>query len=108
HFMDSFKNYIDTLTPLSQEGWDILKGCAGEAVFKKKQYLLREGEVCHAVYFISAGFCKAFYNQDGREVNTAFYFEQDFATNAISLTAASKSDYYIQACEELHTVKLDK
>lgn len=106
--MYTFKNYITTITPLSDGSWELLQGCAEEVVFKKKQYLLREGEMCHAVWFIAKGFCKVFYNQDGREVNTAFYFENDFATNAASLISSSKSGYYIQACEELHVVKLDK
>lgn len=65
---------------------------------------------CNSVYndFLSEGYCRAFHNKDGEEINTNFYFEKDFATNIKSLTKNLKSDYSIQACEPLTVVKFDK
>lgn len=41
-------------------------------------------------------------------MNTAFYFENDFATNTKSLINGTESEFEILACEPLHVVRFDK
>lgn len=106
--MENLKTHIQTLTDFSEESWTTLLDCTTEAEFKKGENLLNEGEVCQSVFYISSGFCKSCYNRDGKEINTAFYFENEFATNIKSLTTGSRSDYTMQACEKLEVVKFDK
>jgi len=106
--MDRLKNFIETITELSEENWSVLANCLTEMQFKKNEPLLKEGQICHTVYFISSGSCKSCYNLDGKEINTAFYFENDFATNLKSLTTASKSEYAIKTCEPAKVVRFDK
>lgn len=69
---------------------------------------MNTGEICKSLFFVSNGICKAFYNQDGKEINLAFYFEYDFATNTKSLTNGTKSEYEIVAYENLTVIKFDK
>lgn len=106
--MENFKEYIATITDFSEQSWTILTSCLTEIEFRRNEELLKEGQVCNSIYFISSGYCKSFYNVDGKVVNTAFYFENDFATNIKSLTTSSKSDYIIKACERIKAVRLDK
>lgn len=106
--MDNLKNYIRSITDLSEQSWTALRHCLGEMEFKKREPLLKEGQICQSIYYISSGLCKSFYNQDRKEVNTAFYFENDFATNIKSLTTSSRSDYTIIACEKTKAVRFDK
>jgi CRP-like cAMP-binding protein len=79
-----------------------------EQKFKKGDILLNTGEICNSLFFVSNGICKAFYNQDGKEINLAFYFEYDFATNTKSLINGIKSEYEIVAYENLAVIKFDK
>jgi hypothetical protein len=51
------------------------------------------------LFFISKGYCRAFNIQDGIEINTCFYFENDIATNMNSYVFGQKSSFAIQACE---------
>ncbi len=106
--MERLKTFINTITTLDEQSWAALLGCATAIDLPKKGYLLQEGEVCKAVYFVSAGLCRAIHNRDGREINTAFYFENDFATNLKSLSTGAVSDYAIQACERSKVIRLDK
>lgn len=106
--MENLKKYIATITELSEQSWADLLVCMTEVDFKKNEVLLKEGEVCKSIFFISSGLCKSFYLLDGKEINTAFYFENDFATNIKSLVSSSKSEYTIKACEKTKAVKLDK
>ena len=69
---------------------------------------MKEGQICNPIFFICSGFCKAYYNLDGKEINIAFYFENEFATNMKSLTTSSNSGYAIKACEKMVVVRFDK
>jgi CRP-like cAMP-binding protein len=106
--MEDLKKYILNLTDFSEQSWTILCKCLTETEFKRNEFLLKEGQICKSVFFISSGFCKSFYNLDGKDINTAFYFENDFATNIKSLTTSEKSEYSIIACERMKAIQLDK
>lgn len=106
--MNNLKSYIKSITEFPEQSWNILSGCLAERQFKKNDLLLKEGQVCSSIYFISSGACKACHNVDGKEINTAFYFENDFATNIKSLRTNSKSEYNIKAHEKTRVVAIDK
>ncbi|MDQ3292515.1 MAG: Crp/Fnr family transcriptional regulator [Bacteroidota bacterium] len=106
--MTELYTYIKSITGFSAGSWDILRADLTQLKISKGDYLVREGEVGTSIFFICQGYCRAFYNQDGIEINTSFYFENDFVTNIKSLTQNIPSEYFIQACEDLLTIKLPK
>jgi CRP-like cAMP-binding protein len=106
--MENLKNYIASITEISEQNWNVLCNCIEEKEFKKNELLLKEGQICNSIFFISSGICKSCYNLDGKEVNTAFYFENEFATNIRSLKLSLKSEYFIKACERTKVVVIDK
>lgn len=106
--MENLKRYIATITDFSEQSWTDFSNCLTEVKFDRNEQLLREGQICNSIFFISSGLCKSFYNLDGKEINTSFYFENDFATNIKSLTASTKSEYTIKACEKTKAVQLNK
>lgn len=106
--LHALQAYISSIVPIQEEDWAILTDCINDVTFRKNEFLLKEGQVCHSIFFVVEGSCKAFYNVDGREVNTAFYFEQEFATNIKSLRTGAASEYSIKACERTIAVKIDK
>lgn len=64
--------------------------------------------MCTNVYFISQGYCRAFYEQEGEEKTTDFFFEQEFVTNMKSLTTGATSDYVLQACEPIALLSFNR
>jgi CRP-like cAMP-binding protein len=106
--MENLKKYVATIADISEQSWATLSNCLTEMEFERNEQLLKEGQICNSVFFISLGLCKSFYNLDGKVINTAFYFENDFATNIKSLTTYGKSEYTIIACEKTKIVQLDK
>lgn len=106
--MHNLKNYITTITEFSESSWRILQDCFTESTLKRKEYLLAEGEVCRAIFYISSGLCRCYYNRDGQEVNTAFHFEGEFVTNNKSLKSSERSEYAIQAYEPCTVVTFEK
>jgi len=61
--------------------------------------ILREGNICRHIYFVSSGCLRAYALNNGIEINTDFIFEGGFATSLRSLRSASGSDISIQAYE---------
>lgn len=106
--MQNLLTYIHSLTGFSESSWEALLPVLTKKEFKKGEYLLREGETCDSLFFIDKGYCKSFYNKNGIEKNTGFYFEGEVATNINSFGSGQKSTYYIQACEPLTAIIFDK
>ncbi len=106
--MTELFTYIQGITSFSVSSWDILRKDLTELKILKGNYWVREGEVCSSIFFITQGYCRAFYNKDGIEINIAFYFENDFATNIKSLRQKSPSDYFIKASENLRVIIIPK
>ncbi len=106
--MNNLKNYIESITEFSENSWAILSNCLTEIDYKKNELLLKEGQVCKSIFFIKTGICKSYYNLEGKEINTAFYFENDFATNITSLRASSTSAYNIMAYEKTKVIAIHK
>ena len=106
--MNNLLTYIRSFTEFSQESWNILVPILTKVEFKKGDFILPADKVCNSLFFICKGYCRAFNIQDGLEINTFFYFENDIATNINSYLFETKSTFAIQACEPLLVIKLEK
>jgi CRP-like cAMP-binding protein len=106
--MKDLLTFIHSFSDFSEESWDLLRSAIIEVEFKKGDYLTEAGKVCNSLFFIRKGYCRAFNIQDGIEINTCFYFENDIATNMNSYVYGQKSSFAIQACEPTLAYKFDK
>ncbi|MDJ1503109.1 Crp/Fnr family transcriptional regulator [Xanthocytophaga agilis] len=106
--LHELKVYIHTISNLSEDSWLMLQDTLTVCHFSKGDYIIALGEICQSIFFITKGYARGFYDKEGNEINTAFYFEQEFATNLKSLTKNLKSEYAIQACEPLIAVQFDR
>ncbi|MGN7819850.1 Crp/Fnr family transcriptional regulator [Chitinophaga sp. 22536] len=106
--MKQLLTYIHSLTPFSEDNWQHLLPALSLQHYQKDEFLLRAGEVCNALFFVSSGYCRAFYDKDGVDINTDFFFEQDIATNINSYGRREKSAFSIQACGPLEVVRFDR
>jgi CRP-like cAMP-binding protein len=100
--------YLHTLGSVTAEGLRQLEPVLSKRSYHKHELLLKEGEVCRSLFFIEQGYCRSYYQVDGLEKNTGFFFENDIATNIQSFGSGEKSLYNIIACEPLTVVVWDK
>ena len=49
--------------------------------FKKKAFLLQEGQICHKISFINSGAMRVFYNVEGVENTVQFFFADSWYTD---------------------------
>lgn len=101
-------DFLRSLSPFSDESWNLLQPALAERTFKKNDFLLKQGEVCNALFYIVHGYCKSYYEIDGEIKNTGFFFEDEIVTNVQSFGSGEKSPYNIVACEPLTVVAFAK
>jgi CRP-like cAMP-binding protein len=106
--MEELQVYIHSLMDLSEDAWKALRPALTMREYSKGDYLLQEGRACNNLFFISTGYCRAFYRKRDLEINTNFFFESEIATNIDSLWGGEISGFSIQACEDMTTVVFDK
>lgn len=94
------ENKVKSIANLSAGAYDLLMTSTPKKTLEKGCYLLKEGQICKAVYYIEKGYLRTFYTKDGKEINTRFSFENDFVTDLKSLRSATPSDYCIQTGEK--------
>ena len=101
--------HINRFVKLSAEEEDMLSSYLNLAVLKKKEYLLEEGKICTANYFIQKGcFRTYFINEKGTEQILQFGIENWWITDYTSLESQSPSNFFIQAIENAEIVVLEK
>lgn len=101
-------NFLRSLTTFSDSSWELLQPALEERQFKKKDFLLKQGQVCDSLFYIVDGYCKSYYEVDGEIKNTVFFFENEIATNVHSFSSGEKSAFNIVACEDLTVVVFAK
>jgi CRP-like cAMP-binding protein len=106
--MMNLLSYIHSLTDFSDKSWELLQPALSKRDYKKNESLLKQGQVCNALFYIDKGYCKSYYQIDGVVKNTGFFFENDLATNISSFGSGEKSEFDIVACEPLTAVVFDK
>lgn len=78
---------------------DLLFNAARLRRLSKGEMIVKEGQVCKTIVFVEKGYLRTFVNKEGIDVNTAFTFENEFATHLKSLRNAVAADASIQAGE---------
>ena len=72
---------------------------------KAKGFFIKEGEISHEMAFVSKGVLRMFYNSpEGKEINTRFFFENDFVVAYQSFLLQKPGRYFIQALDDCELI----
>lgn len=106
--MQDLLKYIRLLTNFSDESWMKLQLALQVRDFRKNELILKQGEVCNALYYIQEGYCRSYYELDGVVKNTSFFFENELVTNVKSFGDNLPSAFNIIACEPMKVIIFDR
>ncbi|MCL1665242.1 Crp/Fnr family transcriptional regulator [Elizabethkingia ursingii] len=106
--MNSLLEFIRSLTEFSDESWEILQPALTAKKFRKNELLLQEGQTCTSLFYIEKGYCRSFYDINGVDKNTEFFFENEITTNIDSFGNGQISAYNIIAGEPLTVIVFNK
>ncbi len=76
--------------------------------FKKKEFLLKEGQICNKISFINRGCMRLFYNIEGIENTIQFFFADSWYTDYASFLTTQTSVENLQALEASEVVQINK
>lgn len=95
--------------PLTEEEQQVLLSGFRYQEVKRKEHLLRQGQICNGNYFVLKGCFRMYYvNENGIEQVVQFGIDNWWITDYDSFEKRIPSQYYIQAVEQSEIAILDK
>jgi CRP-like cAMP-binding protein len=99
---------MSQVIPIADDEWAAIAPFILSKTLKKRENLLREGQVCREICFVMHGSLRQYHLIDGEEKSTFFYFEHQFACNYESVLSGEPSDVTIEALEDCTLLYFDK
>jgi len=105
----SLLQHIEKFISLEPSEIDVLESCLNLSKIKKKEHVLKEGQVCNTMYFITKGCMRQYIiNSKGIEQTLQFGIENWWITDYLSYHNHTPSHFYIQAVESSEVIALEK
>jgi CRP/FNR family transcriptional regulator len=103
----NFIKHLQKYIHLNAHEIQVLKSAVPIMEVKKKDFLLREGELGKANYFVEKGLLRLFFiNEKGSEQITQFALENWWMADHMSLMLQQPSHFYIQAVENTTVIAI--
>ncbi len=103
-------NNIKSFVALSQNDEEAFLKILVVKKYAKKDFILKEGEICDKIFFINNGCARDFFNIEGEEKIVEFFFENRWFTDYNSFLTGQptiENLQAIEACEVVHFKKTD-
>lgn len=102
---NAIQNYLDSYKKINSELTDdeleFVKSNISILKLKKKDIYIHENEIQSAIGFINSGLIRSYYtNEEGKEINNAFFLENEFATDYLSFIKQQKTKYNFECLED--------
>jgi CRP/FNR family transcriptional regulator, anaerobic regulatory protein len=99
---------IKSIVAINKEEEEVFNDILILEQFKKKEFLLKEGQVCNKISFINSGCMRAFYDVDGIENTVQFFFANSWYTDYASFLTGQTAVENMQAIEPCEIVQFKK
>lgn len=102
-------HHIEKFITLEPSDIDTLESCLHISNIKKKEHVLKEGQFCNTMYFITKGCMRQYIiNAKGTEQTLQFGIENWWITDYLSYHNHIPSHFYIQAIENSEVIAIEK
>lgn len=88
-------NYFSRISPLSKEESDAIAESMQTNVFKKGDYILKEGQISVNTYFVLEGCIREYILSNGEEKTTNFFTEEQWAISLNNLSKGSANHNWV-------------
>lgn len=103
-YLLEINNFVENLDSKTLK---MLESISVTKTYKKGDYLLQQDQICKNSYFIEKGIARKFYLNDGKEITTELYFDDDMAVSFYSYCLQKPSREYIQAITDVSVSQTD-
>ena len=107
--MEQLLNTIRSYVTLSKQDEEIIGKLFYKKTFRKRDHLLRAGNICRHIAFIETGLVRYYINSDGEDQTNYFNKEEEFVCDYLSFLPQISSGVNIQALEDttVHAISFD-
>ncbi|NJN25967.1 MAG: Crp/Fnr family transcriptional regulator [Cyclobacteriaceae bacterium] len=95
--MEQLKKFVDSITPISDEVYEIIQALAFKRKVEKGALLLQQGTVCKHIYLVTTGALRVFQYSEGKEITSRFTTPGTVITSFYSLISRTPTLENIQA-----------
>lgn len=106
-FDEMFERYsqsVKRIAPLTDADCEMFIPFLKVKPIAKGDTFIAEGQVSKEIGYINKGLFRMYYLQDGKEINTNFFFENEFVVEYQSFLLQQPTRYYIQAMEDAEVI----
>lgn len=104
--MESYKRYLIDKLEMTEIDADLFLSGFEVVTFKKGDFLQNEGSKCNIVRVIIKGCARGFVFNEGKEITTNFYFENDHTYDHINYLLQKPCQINIQALDDIKAIEL--
>jgi CRP-like cAMP-binding protein len=97
-YVDRINIYIKSL---DNETLTALHNISSDKKYKKGEFLLRQNEICRNSFLLINGIARKYYLNDGKEITTELYFQNDLAVSFASYTLQQPCTEFIEAMTDV-------
>ncbi len=106
--MNKLKEFIETLTPISDKEFEDSKDNFSKIHLKKEDFFVEQGKICRQIAFINNGTLRTFYiNNKAEEITACFCTKNSLTTSYKSFILQEPSLVSIQALEDTELLVID-
>ena len=98
-FMKQF--LLSKKIPLTEENWEIYRSKNVRKEYRKKDLILKEGEVENYLSFVEVGVARLFFVKENKELTTRFVFKYQYLTSYDSFLQRSPSRCNVEALTDM-------
>jgi CRP/FNR family transcriptional regulator, anaerobic regulatory protein len=99
--------FISNFINVTEDEWKLHRDSLTRRFLKKGEFLLRAGQVCDHVSFVTKGYLRVYSVINDEEISNYFFFENNYATDYASFLTRKPSDTSIIAMEEVEVLQLN-
>lgn len=101
--------YFNQIHPLDEAEQALLIRSFVPQSYPAKTFLLRQGEVCQNLFFVTEGIVRVgLVDQQGEDITTYFQTENNFVTDYESFLRDRAAHFFIQAIEDVTVLQIDR
>ena len=98
--LDAMRSFFESVVPLSKEAWGDIVRLEHGSEYKRKQVVVRPGQVLDKMIFIHQGAMRLYLIKDGVDITYYFYFPHSFATDFSSFKTGMPTQYFLECIED--------
>lgn len=102
--ISSFQTFVMQNNFITEEDCKLFEPHLKIKNVKAKENILKEGAICKELMYIVKGSFRTFYLNEGKEINTTFFFENDFVFEYDSFLQNTSSKYFVQCMEDAEVI----